>query len=531
MPRIPYRKFVPLAFLCLLIFLAYGIQAKDGINSFEPRFALVIGNADYGELGKLKNPVNDANDMAASLKRLGFTVELLLNSELPQMENAVVRLSEKLAGASQSTGVFYFAGHGVQTQKGENYLIPVLTNIPAETFLKTKALALQSVLDSMQSGGNKLNLVFLDACRNNPFGWSRGTTRGLSIISAQPPGSIIVYATGAGSVAQDGTGRNGVFTGELLKNLETPGIDLNTMMDRTAQGVLAATKNQQNPAVYKQFFGTEFLAGGNGQTKPVISPNVTQSSDNGPQFGTLEITPGSLSVSLTTAGTLEIAGKTINIPAGGSLPIKNLKPGDYTLTVRYPDGKIESKTIEIIAGQAVNLSFTYLPTKINNSVTENFLFPVEGVTLGKTTKQELAIKGKKDDEYGCYTINGLNFWCGGTEVAETITLSYHSILPGKWQDNGMDWKLSYNQWMALLKRLGCTVAETEPPVIEHGSFSAILTAFYSAGGFKYKIELDFSYREGTTRNDFNTLFSIYVSAIPSKIDIYGLPRDFLWELH
>jgi hypothetical protein len=514
MPHIPSRRFVPLIILCLLISLACGLPLQAAANNFEPRFALVIGNSDYGELGKLKNPVNDAGDMAATLKRLGFEVDLLVNAELPQMEDAVVRLSDKLAKDSKSTGLFYFAGHGVQTQKGENYLLPVHTNIAAEAFLKTKALALQSVLDLVQSGGNKLNLVFLDACRNNPFSWARGTTRGLSIVSVQPPGSVIVYATSAGSVAQDGTGRNEVFTGELLKNLETPGIDLNTMLDRTAQGVLAVTRNQQNPAVYKQFFGAEFLAGGDGKTKPVATPDVAQNSNDGPEFGEMAINPGSLTVNLLTAGKLEISGKTIDIPAGGSLPIKNLKPGNYTLTVSYPDGQIDSKTIDIISGQAVSLSFTYLPSKTNNGVAEDFLFPIEGVTLGKTSVKELASRGEVGSSSGnCYSydINGQMFYVYHGRVADGMHLVNGLYkLPEKWQSIGMDYKLSYDQWIALLKQLGCTVEETKPPTVRDGSFSAVLSAFYSVGGMKYKIELHFDYLKGTTRSDLNTLYSIDV---------------------
>jgi hypothetical protein len=126
---------------------------------------------------------------------------------------------------------------------------------------QTKALSAQSVLGLLQGSGNGLNIVVLDACRDNPFAWSHSLSRGLSVVSNQPPGSIIAYATSAGSTAQDGTGRNGVFKGELLKNLKTPGIDIKQVFDRTGGGVVATTNSKQVPAIDSQYFGSFYLAG------------------------------------------------------------------------------------------------------------------------------------------------------------------------------------------------------------------------------------------------------------------------------
>jgi formylglycine-generating enzyme required for sulfatase activity len=380
------KHLIRLVAFMLATFLGCGaLSAQEG-----PRYALVIGNSDYGELGQLKNPVNDAADMAAALRRLGFSTELLQNAELPQMEEAVVRFSDKLSRDTHSTGLFYYAGHGVQTQKGENYLIPVHASIPSETFLKTKALLSQAVLDSMQVAGNTLNLVFLDACRNNPFSWARSTTRGLAVVGYQPPGSIIVYATSSGSVAQDGTGRNGVFTGELLKNVETPGIDLDTILNRTAQGVMKATGNQQNPAVYKQYFKTAFLKGSGSQPKPSPVPSNAE-----PDFGSIVVTPGSATLTFTTAGTLNLKGKTLDVPAGGTLPVNNLAPGDYTATVTYADGKTETRTIHVESGSTVNVAFSYRPAPLKPVVPDGFVW-VEGgaFTMGSPPSEA----GRGSDE-------------------------------------------------------------------------------------------------------------------------------------
>jgi hypothetical protein len=238
------------------------------------RFALVIGNGDYSELAKLANPANDAADMAAALKSLGFETQLLIDADLGAMEDAVVSLGNRLAASSGSTGFFYYAGHGVQSG-GINYLIPADARIPGESFLKTKALAAQAVLDTLQGTKNGLNVIVLDACRDNPFGWSRSGARGLSVVSTQPTGSILVYATSAGSVAQDGTGRNGVFTRELLKNLQTPDLEIKEVFNRTGAQVQAATGGKQVPAIYNQFFNSVYLGASAPQDAPALSSAST----------------------------------------------------------------------------------------------------------------------------------------------------------------------------------------------------------------------------------------------------------------
>ncbi len=222
------------------------------------RFALVIGNSDYEGIADLTNPVNDAADMAAALRRVGFEVDTLIDAELPEMEEAVVRLGRRMEAMPSSLALFYYAGHGVQSS-GENYLIPARTRIPSEAFLRSKALSSQAVLDTLSRSEDGLTLVFLDACRDNPFGWSRGGSRGLSVVGVQPAGSIVMYATSAGSVALDGDGRNGIFTGELLKHIETPGLEIRDVLNRTGDAVRRATNGAQIPAIYSQFFGAAHL--------------------------------------------------------------------------------------------------------------------------------------------------------------------------------------------------------------------------------------------------------------------------------
>ena len=222
------------------------------------KYALVIGNSSYTGISTLRNPVNDANDMEAALKGLGFTVEKVLNGSLEQMENAVLGFSRRLGLSRNTYGFFFYAGHGVQSA-GENYLIPVAAeNIRSEPQLRERAVSLQFIMESMSVAGNELNMVVLDACRDNPFAWSSRSGsggRGLSVVARAPTGSIVMYATGANSTANDGTGRNGLFTSHLLTNIKTPGLSVFEVFDRTMGDVINATNGGQHPELSLRFPG------------------------------------------------------------------------------------------------------------------------------------------------------------------------------------------------------------------------------------------------------------------------------------
>jgi uncharacterized caspase-like protein len=162
----------------------------------EQRIALVIGNSACSS-GPLKNPVNDATDMAAMLKKLGFTVTLLKNARMQGMEEAIEELGNRLKRGG--VGLFYYAGHGVQVS-GVNYLLPVGVKINKESDVRFQAVDASRVLAEMENANNGLNIVILDACRDNPFGKTfRSASRGLAIVSSAPVGTFISYSTGAGT--------------------------------------------------------------------------------------------------------------------------------------------------------------------------------------------------------------------------------------------------------------------------------------------------------------------------------------------
>ncbi len=317
------------------------------------RYALVIGNGDYFELSKLKNPVNDANDIATTLKSLGFELEILTNANLASMEEAVVRLGNKLSTSRDCIGFYFYAGHAVQLN-GINYLIPADAHIISESYLKTRTLSLQDVLDIFKESRNTLNIVVLDACRDNPFSWARSGSRGLSVVSTQPPGSIIAYATSAGSVARDGTGRNGVFTAELLKVIHIPGLEIIDVFKRTGAAVQAVTQGLQVPAIYSQFFENVVLS------SLGDDPNITTVP---PKVPTLkkEIVYGSVILASKSTGILYLDGIVFgHLAAGSTVRLDDIPTGQVKMEMHYTDGNTEIKTVEVKGNATTMVSFAYM---------------------------------------------------------------------------------------------------------------------------------------------------------------------------
>lgn len=226
--------------LCLLVLVTQTTLAA------QKRLALVIGNSDYKD-APLKNPANDATDMAAKLSKLGFKVDKLINVDNRQMTRAIQRFGKSLQDKN-TVGLFYFAGHGIQVD-GVNYLLPLKTNIESEADIQFEAVNAARVLQQMELSENNLNLVILDACRNNPFARSfRSASRGLAKMEA-PSGSMILYATSPGNVASDGEGRNGLFTDKLLKMMDKKGLKIEEVFKQTAIRVSESSGKKQYPYI------------------------------------------------------------------------------------------------------------------------------------------------------------------------------------------------------------------------------------------------------------------------------------------
>jgi tetratricopeptide (TPR) repeat protein len=214
----------------------------------EKRYALIIGNSNYPkEMGILKNPVNDATDIATELRNSDFEVQLLTNATYIQIREAVRKFHEKLSSGpkDQTVGLFYYAGHGVQYQD-ENYLVPVDAKVQYEDDIVRMCFPVQRmVLANMERSNSRMNIVILDACRNNPFpATNRSVSQGLTEMK-RARGSFIAYATAPGSVASDGSGRNGLYTQELLKALKRPSLTIEQVFKEVRMNVLRLSGDRQ----------------------------------------------------------------------------------------------------------------------------------------------------------------------------------------------------------------------------------------------------------------------------------------------
>jgi len=209
------------------------------------RTALVIGNAAYTVVPQLKNPTNDAALVAGTLKNLGFEVSVGTNKSQREMKQLIRDFGQRLREGG-GVGLFYFAGHGAQSN-GNNYLIPVDADVQNEADLEDMGVDVNYVLSIMAVAKSSLNIVILDACRNNPFTRSfRSAQGGLAHVDA-PSGTVIAYATAANSTAADGDSANSPYTEELTKQMEAPGVVLETMFRRVTEKVSARTGGRQEP--------------------------------------------------------------------------------------------------------------------------------------------------------------------------------------------------------------------------------------------------------------------------------------------
>ena len=305
--------------LYLAVFITCSVIAA-GIGQLcaevtQPRIALVVGNAAYRNVAPLKNPVNDARDMAKTLQELGFDVIQLEDASKQQLDHAIGEFSSKLSKAS--VGLFYYSGHGMQ-ENGHNYLIPVDANLATEAAVTLEATDLDLVLMSMAK--TRVNLVILDACRNNPFERRfRAVGRGLAPVEQTPGGTLatysaapgkiaadgdgangrhfqalgrglapvetargtlVAYSTAPGTIAEDGAGANGLYTAELLKAIAVPGLKVEDVFKAVRVAVSAASSDQQIPwessSLTGDFFFTQAAPTSvvSASAPPAVSPDT-----------------------------------------------------------------------------------------------------------------------------------------------------------------------------------------------------------------------------------------------------------------
>jgi tetratricopeptide (TPR) repeat protein len=251
------RKFAA-ALVMLIALLLAASPAFAGV-----KLALVIGNGKYRSVPALENPPNDAADLGDALRKVGFEVIVERDATREAMTKAIREFASRLKGAD--VALFFYAGHGMQ-MNGENYLLPIDAEIETPADLRFNTVDLTDIQQEMEGDG-RVNIIILDACRNNPFAErlaakSRSApTPGLGRVDAAGEGSLIVYSTQPNNVAYDGGGGNSPFTAALIKHIATPGLEVRQMLSRVRGDVLQATGRRQTPWDSSSLTGDVFLAG------------------------------------------------------------------------------------------------------------------------------------------------------------------------------------------------------------------------------------------------------------------------------
>jgi len=237
MIKLMFSWLINIAFLLVVLIPNISFSAQDS------RTALVIGNGSYQSL-PLRNPVSDAEDMAEALRSLGFSVTLKTDANLRVMKQSIKNFGRNLRMGG--VGLFYYAGHGLQVN-GRNYLVPIGADVNTESEIEYEAVDAGRILGQMEDAGNGLNIIILDACRDNPFARSfRSIEKGLAKMDA-PTGSFLAYATAPGSVAADGVGKNGLYTSKLLEYMMTPGLTIEKIFKSVRIAVMKDSRDRQVP--------------------------------------------------------------------------------------------------------------------------------------------------------------------------------------------------------------------------------------------------------------------------------------------
>lgn len=368
-----------------LLFLSGLLAAAPG--SPEPgasiqRIALVIGNANYKE-GRLANPVNDATDMGARLKELGFKVTTLLDADLRRMKDAIRDFTDRLYAQEGSVGLFYYAGHGLELDR-QNYLLPINADIRRESDVEYEAVNAGRLLDGMMRAKNGTNLVILDACRNNPFSRGfRSVSRGLAEMRPSS-GTLVLYATEPGKVASDGAERNGLFTSQLLQTLREPGLSAEQVFKQTALRVHETSSGHQTP-------WQEGVILGNFYFLPPTAPTTTASLPPPPPppataaFGHLQL--------LVNAPDTEVSLKGQPLGRGGPgqpINLANLPVGNTEVTLKAPGHRTEQRTLIIEPDRWTQTQVALLPEtqgqarlKVRSNVSGDRVF-IDGKDYGPT---------------------------------------------------------------------------------------------------------------------------------------------------
>jgi uncharacterized caspase-like protein len=292
--------------LVILLFVALVVGASTAAAQGS-RVALVVGAGAYRAVPTLPNPPSDARAIAAALRRLGFATDLVIDPDRAQLESAIRRLGESARAADAA--LFFYAGHALEAN-GRNNLVPVTARIETARDVPFETVDLDLVASGLD-GRARTILVFLDACRDNPFALKLGdggrgiATRGLAAPASTATGMLIAFATAPGQLAADGRGEHSPFTAALLHHIETPGLEVRQMLARVRKEVREATNGGQvpwessalegdfyfHPAAEPPVAATPAAPPANDRTPPSAAPRSAQPPATAPTAATVPVAP------------------------------------------------------------------------------------------------------------------------------------------------------------------------------------------------------------------------------------------------
>ena len=383
-----------------------GVVSESQGNQSESRIALVIGNSSYPD-GPLRNPANDARAIGKRLGEFGFEVIERIDCPLDTMDRAIREFGQRIQGAG--VALFFYAGHGLQVE-GQNYLVPVDAKIEAENEIRYACINAGLVLAKMETAGARVNIVILDACRNNPFARSfRSSTQGLAVMDAAQ-GSFIAYSTAPGRVASDGDGRNSVYTESLLAHMGTPGQRLEQMFKRVRVDVMAKTAKRQvpweNTSLTSDFF---FLP---------TTPSTAEVPPPPPPM----VLEGHLQVNVTAPGArVVLDGR----PAGEANPgnpllCKNLPAGEVRVEVSADGYQTQVQSIQIKQDEWAQLAFEL--ARNQEDVPANTQAPASPPTPAAPLTTAMVspdvTPGSSPLEPEMVLVKGGTFWMGSDAIAD-----------------------------------------------------------------------------------------------------------------
>ena len=480
----------------------------------EARVALVIGNGAYKD-APLRNPVNDAQAMANAVKACGFTVTRLENATRSQMREAIRAFGAKIAEGG--VGLFYYAGHGMQV-KGRNYLIPVGADIAQEDEVEGEAVEVDAVLAKMETARNRLNILILDACRDNPFGRSfRSSQHGLATMDA-PTGTYVAFATAPGKTAADGSGANGMYTHALLRQLKNPGLRLEDVFKRTRAEVLEASGQKQTPWENSSIVGDFYFLQGSAPT-PITNPSNTTATVGGEappppaataMVGYLQVMVNAPKAQVYVDGALKGTAS-----PSSALNVRDLPVGSATLRVEAPGHKAQEQAVEIQEGQWTQAKLVLVKTTSPALAPAARPRPQEtsgGTTTNAQGRPEMSVDLGSGHRMTLVQIAAGTFMMGSNtgdsneKPAHEVTIS-HDFWMGKYD-------VTQDQWQAVMGRNPSTCRGADLPVEQVSwddcqQFLSRLNA-QGKGTFRLPTEAEWEYacRAGTTGERYGDLDAI-----------------------